>query len=93
MLEKDLACYVVDCARLYKWKHYHTFDSRRSPEGFPDLCLVRPPRIVFAELKSEHGRLTPAQREWVRELGECGLEVHLWRPADIDNGIILEVLR
>ena len=37
---------------------YHTRDSRGSDEGFPDLVLVNPTRVIFAELKTRTGKLT-----------------------------------
>jgi hypothetical protein len=64
--ERDLSGFVADCARLFGWRRYHTWLSRRSPAGFPDEVLVRPPRLVFAELKSDRGRLTPEQGAWTR---------------------------
>lgn len=74
---------VVDLARWHGWRTYHTHDSRRSAAGFPDLVLVRGGRLLFVELKSSSGRVTPAQRVWLADLSACpGVEVHLWRPAD-----------
>lgn len=43
---------VVDAARLNGWLVYHTHDSRRSAEGFPDLVMLRLSRMVVAELKT-----------------------------------------
>jgi len=54
-------------------------------QGWPDLTLVRPPRIVFAELKAEDGHLLPEQRRWLDILDDCGQEVYLWRPSDFDE--------
>ena len=74
------------------WHLYHTFDSRRSAAGFPDLVLVRPPRVIFAELKSERGRLTVPQQMWGDALDQCtSVEYYLWRPSNWDE--IMEVLR
>ncbi len=54
--------------------------------------MVRPPRLVFAELKAERGRTTPHQERWLALLGACpGVESHLWRPSDLAH--IAEVLR
>ncbi len=85
--EKQLQAQVVQLARLTGWRCYHTFDSRRSAPGFPDLVLARPPRLIFAELKSEKGRLRPAQVEWLEALAEVerAPEVFLWRPADFGD--------
>ena len=52
-----MAVPVVDLARTLGWRVYHTYDSRRSQPGFPDLVLVRE-RILFLELKSETGKLS-----------------------------------
>ena len=65
-----------------RWRTYHTLRSKGSEPGFPDLILVRPPRLIFAELKSERGRLTKAQREWRADLEACGVEVYTWRPSE-----------
>ncbi|MEW6583441.1 MAG: VRR-NUC domain-containing protein, partial [Actinomycetota bacterium] len=46
---------VVDLARLRGWLVYHTFDSRHSAAGFPDLILARGDRLVAAELKTQRG--------------------------------------
>jgi hypothetical protein len=65
------------------WRIYHTHDSRRSHRGFPDLTLVRDERLIFAELKTEKGRVTREQREWLEALGRVpAVEVYLWRPSD-----------
>jgi hypothetical protein len=79
--ERAFQASVVRYARLMGWATYHTFDSRRSDAGFPDLVLVRRPRVVFAELKSQRGRLRPAQRAWIEELRACGQAVYVWRPS------------
>lgn len=75
---------VIQLAKFYNWMCYHTHDSRRSAPGFPDLVLLRPPEALFVELKSEKGRTRPEQRDWMSALHACGMEVHLWRPADFD---------
>lgn len=79
--ERAFQASVVRYARLMGWSTYHTHDSRRSDPGFPDLVLVRRPRVVFAELKAERGRVRPAQRAWIAELRACGQAVYLWRPS------------
>lgn len=73
---------VVQYAELMGFRVYHTFDSRRSSAGFPDLVLVRRPRVIFAELKSRRGKLTDDQRAWLLALGGCSVERYIWRPAD-----------
>lgn len=83
MSERDFARVVIDAAKLLGWRVYWSWSSVHSPAGFPDLVLVRPPRVVFAELKSERGRLSVWQRETIDLLGQCpGVETYVWRPSD-----------
>jgi hypothetical protein len=86
--EADFQQQVIDLARLCSWRVYHTHDSRRSPAGFPDLCMVRSGRLIFAEIKVEsvkRGRLTPDQIAWLHDLEQTGVEVYCWRPSDWDR--------
>jgi hypothetical protein len=94
--EKEWQQTVVDTARAFGWRVYHTFDSRNSAPGFPDLVMVRRGRLVFAELKSAHGKLSMPQTEWLMALasvapagvGDEGLKtgrgvgVFVWHPRD-----------
>ena len=68
MTEKDLEYQVKDLAKIFHWKYYHTWRSIHSPAGFPDCVMVRPPRLIFAELKSEKGKLSDKQKEWLEAL-------------------------
>lgn len=88
MTEDQLLQAVRDLARLNGFATYHTHRSDRSEPGFPDLVLVRPPLILFRELKSERGRLTDPQREWLRQLRESGQDVGVWRPSDLRGGAV-----
>lgn len=91
MTERELQRAVVSLAHLRGWHTYHTYDSRRSAAGFPDLVLVRE-YVVFAELKSEKGKLRPEQLAWQQWLAEAHYHVRLWRPSDWLSGEIERTL-
>lgn len=74
------------------WKAYHSYFSDRSEAGWPDLVLVRE-RIVYVELKTMKGAVTPAQREWHDALVFAGGETYVWRPCCWNSGEIERVLR
>jgi hypothetical protein len=59
---------VVDCATRFGWRHWHDYDSVRNAPGFPDLVLVRDRSLIFAELKTQTGRVSPEQRQWIEAL-------------------------
>ena len=80
LTEKRFQQQVLGLATLLGWRAYHTYDSRRSTEGFPDLVLVRRPRLIFAELKAQRTPVTDDQRAWIDELRACGQEAYIWRP-------------
>ena len=85
--EKDLQETIRQAAHLYGWKRYHTYDSRRSPEGFPDDVLVGYGKLLFWEYKTSDGRISPAQRSWFEALSnvESPPQVEIIRPADLDR--------
>ena len=83
MTEAELQETVREIAKTTGWLYYHTYRSKRSPAGFPDVVLVRPPRVIFAELKSDTGKLTKEQRTWIEALLFCG-EAYVWRPKDLE---------
>lgn len=81
--EAQFQAAVIELATRCGWLTHHEYDSRRSTAGFPDLVLVRAPRTLFIELKTQRGRVRPEQRAWLETLLCCpGVEVAVWRPAD-----------
>lgn len=91
LTEKEFTEQVRELARICGWKYYHTWSSIHSPRGFVDVVMCRDNRLIFAELKSEKGKLTTYQQEWLDTLRLTGAEVYVWRPSDFNN--IVEVLR
>jgi hypothetical protein len=85
MPEKALLAQIRGLAKAHSWLTYHVFDARRSEEGYPDLTLVKPGRLIFAELKSEKGKLSHEQAVWLDMLRHSipGIEVYCWRPRDL----------
>ena len=78
---------VIEYAQLMGWHVYHPQLSKWSEPGYPDLTMLRPPRMVVAELKTDRkaSKLTPAQQRWLDEFRQCrGIEVHVWRPSNWD---------
>lgn len=88
--EREFQAAVIALAKECGWDYYHTHDSRRSPEGFPDLTFWRD-RHFKAELKTETGRLTKKQREVIDGLRAAGVCTYVWRPSDWPQ--IVEILK
>lgn len=89
--EEDLLNWVIDTARMLGWHTAHfrpalTAKGWRTAvsgdgEGWPDLVLVRE-CIIYAELKSETGKLSPEQEDWRDWLTAGGGVWFQWRPSD-----------
>ena len=82
--EAEFQASVIDFAQTAGWLVYHTYDSRKSAPGFPDLVMCRNGRIVIAELKSARGKVTPQQMMWLKTLAPpegavARHEVFVWR--------------
>jgi hypothetical protein len=84
--EKDFQAQIIALATVYGWLCYHTYDSRRCQAGYPDLALCHPRgEYLLVELKTDKGRLRPAQRQWIDALRSAGIETWIWRPKDFDQ--------
>lgn len=94
MSHDELQTNVVELAETYDWLWWHDTDSRKNNAGLPDLILLRPPRLIFAELKTERDQLRKAQRVWVEKLaGVPGVECMVWRPSHLLSKKIQELLK
>jgi hypothetical protein len=91
--EADFQAKIINLAKWCGWRVFHPRPARYSDgrmathytgdAGFPDLVLCHPGRgVIFAELKADKGRISPAQEMWLDELLRAGSEAYLWRPAD-----------
>lgn len=93
LTERQLQDLILNAARRLGWRCYHTFDSRRSEPGFPDLVLVRRRRVIWRELKTQAGRPTTEQSAWLFDLEQAGEDAAIWRPADWFSDAILNDLQ
>lgn len=91
MSEGQLQANVMDAVKTLGLLGYHTFDSRRSTPGFPDLVIVGARGVIYRELKTATGRVTPAQRHWITALRAAGQDADVWRPQDWPDRITREL--
>jgi hypothetical protein len=86
LTESQWASIVNETAAIGGWRRYHTYLSKRSPAGFPDLVLVKPPRLIFAELKTDAktSKPTEQQEEWLEDLRGVAEGVELLRGLALD---------
>jgi len=85
--ERDFQQQVIEVAELYGWLAFHIPDSRRATcRGLPDTILLKPHRLLFAELKTARGKLSAEQKEWLETLKTIPtVETYVWRPSDWDS--------
>lgn len=102
LTEAQFQIQVVQLAQLLKWHVAHFRPARvivqgketwRTPvsgngAGFPDLCMARAGLVIFAELKTDRGKLSPLQMDWLDALGGPAAakgsrhRCYVWRPRD-----------
>lgn len=88
---------IVDLAHTFGWRVAAFRPARTKHDewvtpvkydgkGWPDLVLVHPEHgVLFREIKSDRGTLTPEQRVWCAALGQAGANVAIWTPRDWDR--------
>jgi hypothetical protein len=90
LTEQDIQRGITDLLKQLGFRTYHTWLSKRSDPGFPDVVAVRhrDGAVVAVECKSKNGRVTRDQAEWIhafQQVPGC-LFAHVVGPTDsIDN--------
>lgn len=95
--EEEFQDQVIQLARLLRWRvaHFRSVRIQRQDgavywscpvqadgKGFPDLVLVKPPRILVAELKVGKNACTLEQAAWIEAFVLCGVQTFVWRPEN-----------
>ena len=82
---------VKSLAYIHGWAFHHQAPMRTprgnimtgGSVGFVDVVMAHRARgVIFAELKTEKGKTTAAQDDWMYRLSPH-VECYLWRPSDI----------
>lgn len=92
--EADLQISIIHLARVLGYRVAHFRPAMKADgswvtpvtadgKGFPDLVLVHKEkkRVLFIETKSEKGKCSPEQEEWLDILAGCA-ETYLIRPSE-----------
>jgi len=102
MTEAELQAAIIDAAHYAGWVVHHCRAARvgtpgserwvtpiAGDVGFPDLVLVHPSRgVLWIELKSARGKVSPAQQGWLDVLDAAGQSAGVWRPVDWTDGTV-----
>lgn len=79
--EKQFQSWVMNLAKVYKWRAYHTHRSNHSAAGYLDTTLVRDGFLIYLELKMPGNKLTSNQEAWMKDLREVSAMCHGMPPA------------
>lgn len=99
MTEAEFTNTVIELAKWHHWMvcHFRPAQTRmgwrtaiQGDKGFPDLVFARRGVVIFAELKTDKGRITHGQAAWLGEVGNA-VPFYVWRPSDMAE--IQEVLK
>ena len=89
--EQDFQKQVQQVAQMYGWLTFHATPHavgtawRTDGRGFPDLVLAhRDHGVIFAELKTERGRLSDGQKDWAAAI-VGHVEYYCWRPSQLSS--------
>jgi hypothetical protein len=104
MTEAQLQTVCIDLAHVYGWRlaHFRPAMTKRGEwrtpvsgdgKGFPDFLLLKPNKIVAAELKATGGKATQDQLDWLLAFRSAGVPAYIWTPKEWADGSILQVLQ
>lgn len=93
MTENQLQETIVEMCKWFSLFVYHTYDSRNSTSGFPDLVIIAAGGVMYRELKTENAKLRPDQSDVLALLRLSGQDAAVWRPSDLALGNIRQELQ
>jgi len=91
-IEAGFQAAVIDLITYRQLWCFHLTDSRTAPAGWLDLTILGQGGILFRELKTATGRLSKAQKHVIGLLEAAGRDVKVWRPVDLQSGLIVREL-
>jgi hypothetical protein len=93
MTEAHLLTAVLDLCKLLHLRVAHFRPARTDRgwrtavqgdgAGWPDLVIVGPGGVIYRELKTDRGRISPVQADWLVALVDAGQDAGTWRPEDL----------
>lgn len=92
MSEDDLEAAVAALCKDLGVRYVHHRRSKGTTPGWPDDQLLGT-GLIFAELKTETGKVSAAQADMLAALAAAGQRVYVWRPSDLISGVIAGALR
>lgn len=103
MSEDDLLTAVLDLCRYVNVRTLHIRPARTAlgwrtavsgdGKGFPDLLIVGSKGVLYRELKTAKGLLTPDQKAWLECLKAAGQNAAIWRTEHLPSGLILREIQ
>ena len=92
MTEAELEEHVRELCKGLGILRIHVYNSRGTTPGVPDDVLIGPRGVLWRELKTMRGKVTPAQRAMGEALHAAGQDWAVWRPDYLlSGGIALEL--
>ena len=90
MTEAELQARIIRNASNMSLLAHHCRDSRRcyGPSGFPDTVIAGPRGVMFAEVKSQTGLVTPEQEDWLAMLRRGGSLAVVVRPENYQDMVL-----
>lgn len=86
MTEKELRESIQKAAQDLGWHYHYTWTQIHSSKGCPDLELLRDGKMFRWELKSQKGKVTDEQHEYMSFLGLVpGIDVRVVRPSNLEQ--------
>lgn len=99
--EAEFQSQILDVLRLHGWSCAHFRAAQMQSgrwatpvqadgAGFPDILALHPRAgdALAIELKSERGRTSPRQLQWLAWFEAAQIDSVLWRPSMIDEAIV-----